>query len=44
MEVKVIEFHRIYIVAETTSVDADHAVRAGGLTICTQRIMTTHLC
>ena len=35
--------HNIYVVVDSTSVDGDCAAHAGEPTICTQRIMTTHL-
>ena len=33
----------IYIAADPTPVDNDHAAHAGRLTMCTRQIMTTHL-
>ena len=35
--------HNIYIATDPTPLDVDHAAHAGGPTMCTQRIMTTHL-
>ena len=34
--------HNIYIAADPTLVDVDIAARAGGPTLCTQRIIPTH--
>ena len=35
--------HNINFVVDHTPVDVDHSAHAGGLTMCTQGIMTTHL-